>query len=76
MPGITIALDFPVNSQLLSFLDELDKLVMAAEGRVYIAKDARMSAEAFHTFYPQVEQFLSYLDPKFSSSFWRRVMGD
>ena len=76
MPGITIALDFPVSRQLLSFLDELDKLVMAAGGRVYIAKDARMSAEAFHAFYPQVEQFQSYLDPEFSSSFWRRVMGD
>ena len=76
MPGITIALDFPVNRQLLSFLDELDTFVMAASGRVYIAKDARMSPEAFHAFYPQIEQFQSYLDPKFSSSFWRRVMED
>ena len=57
-------------------LDALDKEVLKYGGRVYPAKDARMSGAAFREFYPEHERFAKFIDPKFSSSFWRRVMQD
>lgn len=75
-PGVTLALDFPmVGERLLKLLDELDALVRQARGgAIYPAKDARMTAESFQTFFPQWKEFLNYKDPQFSSSFWRRVV--
>lgn len=74
MPGITLALDFPLRGdRTLSLLNTLDTIVSQAQGRVYPAKDARMSASAFQTFFPRWQDFQPYIDPKFSSSFWRRV---
>lgn len=73
-PGVTLALDFPNEGEkTLHLFDELDALVRAAGGVVYPAKDARMSAESFQAFYPEWEAFARYVDPQFSSSFWRRV---
>jgi hypothetical protein len=40
---------------------------------VYPAKDARMSPESFAAYFPRRAEFSRYLDPAFSSSFWRRV---
>lgn len=77
MEGVTLAFDLPYKGrQTNCLLDKLDQIVMECEGKVYPAKDARMSSLAFKTFFPQWEKFLSYMDPKFSSSFWRRVMQD
>ncbi|MDQ4076261.1 MAG: FAD-binding protein, partial [Chloroflexota bacterium] len=53
--------------------DELDEMVREAGGILYPAKDARMSAADFQAFYPQWKEFSQYVDPHFSSSFWRRV---
>jgi len=73
-PGITLALDFPNRGEsTLNLFTELDGIVDAAGGLLYPAKDARMSAEFFQKGYPQWEDFSSFVDPKFSSSFWRRV---
>jgi FAD/FMN-containing dehydrogenase len=74
-PGLTLALDFPNNrgKALFDLLEELDGLVCDVGGAVYPAKDARMSARSFSSFYPDVETFGKYVDPKISSSFWRRV---
>ena len=73
--GITLALDFPNRGQkTLSLLEELDVIVMKNNGRVYPAKDARMSSEAFKNYYPNWDSFQKYKDPKFNSNFWRRVM--
>jgi FAD/FMN-containing dehydrogenase len=72
--GLTLALDFPNRGQsTLDLLEELDGLVQQAGGCVYPAKDARMSAESFQFYYPQWEEFSRTIDPKLSSSFWRRV---
>ncbi len=72
--GLTLALDFPNRGQAtLDLLDELDELVEQAGGRVYPAKDARMSAGSFQSYFPQWKEFSRYIDPRFSSSFWRRV---
>ncbi len=73
MEGFTIAMDFPVKKEIFSFLNKMDQLVIEMDGRVYIAKDARMSRESFEAFYPNINRFLPFVDPAFSSSFWRRV---
>jgi FAD/FMN-containing dehydrogenase len=73
-PGYTLALDFPNHGgRTLELFERLDEVVMRAGGRVYAAKDSRMSASAFRAFYPQWEAFSAFIDPRFSSSFWRRV---
>jgi FAD/FMN-containing dehydrogenase len=73
-PGITLAIDFANRGPAtLAFLEQLDRLVVEAGGAVYPAKDARMSGASFRRFFPAWEAFASHVDPKFSSSFWRRV---
>jgi hypothetical protein len=58
---------------LLPLLEQFDDIVEAAGGSVYPAKDARMSAERFQRFFPQWQELRAHSDPRFSSSFWRRV---
>jgi FAD/FMN-containing dehydrogenase len=74
--GVTLALDFPnTGEKLFSLLASLDQVVAQAGGAVYPAKDARMSAENFKQFFPKFSEFTRFIDPKFSSSFWRRTGG-
>jgi len=73
--GITMAVDFRMlGERTLKVLRECDEIVHSVVGVLYPAKDARMSAEHFRAFYPNFEEFIKYIDPKISSSFWRRVM--
>jgi FAD/FMN-containing dehydrogenase len=73
--GVTLALDFPNDgAPTLSLMNELDSIVFAAGGALYAAKDARMSPSAFVSSYPRLQEFTKYVDPGFSSSFWRRVV--
>lgn len=74
-PGITLALDFSYNGKkTLHLCEELDRIVRQSGGCVYPAKDARMTSESFQTYFPQWREFERYIDPRFSSSFWRRVV--
>ena len=74
--GTTLALDFPNRGDsTLALLDRLDAVVKEAGGRLYPAKDGRLSGAMFRAGYPELERFAAQLDPGFSSSFWRRVMG-
>ena len=74
-PGITLALDFPNNGKKTEKLFQtLDQIVKEAGGVLYPAKDGRMQGEDFRTFYPNIEEFKRFIDPAFSSSFWRRVI--
>lgn len=77
--GYTLALDLPFSGEpLLTLLRRFDDIVMAAGGRVYLAKDARLDSETLRTMYPATEQFLQIkgeLDPgkTFSSNLSRRL---
>jgi FAD/FMN-containing dehydrogenase len=75
-PGVTLAIDFQDRGpRTLALLESLDEITRAMGGAVYPAKDARMSAEAFQQYFPAWEAFSGFVDPRFSSSFWRRVTG-
>lgn len=75
-PGVTLALDFPNRGEkTLALFERLDRLIADGGGAVYPAKDARMSGEHFRAFFPAWEKLGPYIDPRFSSSFWRRVTG-
>jgi FAD/FMN-containing dehydrogenase len=72
--GITLAVDFAVRGPAtFALLDDLDAIVRSSGGAVYPAKDARMSPESFRAFFPELDRFRPHRDPRFSSSFWRRV---
>ncbi|WP_225410317.1 FAD-binding oxidoreductase [Stigmatella hybrida] len=73
-PGVTLALDFANRGErTLKLVAELDGITRQAGGAVYPAKDAGMSPENFAAYFPQLERFKRYVDPAFSSSFWRRM---
>jgi FAD/FMN-containing dehydrogenase len=73
--GLTLAVDFPNRGERLEKLfQELDFIVAESGGRLYPAKDGRMPGRLFRSGYPNWEMFTQYVDPRCSSSFWRRVM--
>ncbi|WP_072620728.1 FAD-binding oxidoreductase [Spirulina major] len=59
MPGYTLALDIPIKIGLWTFLEELDQIVIRCGGRLYLAKDARVSPASFRAMYPQYEDWLA-----------------
>jgi L-gulonolactone oxidase len=74
MAGTTLALDFANRgASTLALMDRLDAIVREAGGRLYPAKDGRISPEMFRAGYPNRDGFARHVDPGFSSSFWRRV---
>lgn len=59
MEGYTLALDFPITQRLWSFLDELDEIVLAYGGRLYLTKDSRMKPEMLRAGYDRLDDFLA-----------------
>ncbi len=57
MEGYTLAIDFKIDPTLFAFLDKLDEIVLHYGGRLYLAKDARMSEKTFKQSYPNWESF-------------------
>lgn len=81
MDGFTLTLDFRMEPTLLPLLNSLDDIVVEHGGRLYLAKDARMSAEVFRAGYPELDRFLALcreVDPHghFSSLLSRRLQMD
>ncbi len=66
LEGFTLALDFPRQPALFGLLDELDQITAQHGGRVYLCKDARLSAHNFRHMYPEHAAFAArrrVLDP-------------
>jgi decaprenylphospho-beta-D-ribofuranose 2-oxidase len=57
MEGWTLALDVPARREVHVLFDELDERVVAAGGRVYLAKDGRLSATTVRAMYPGLDAF-------------------
>ena len=73
-PGMTLALDFPIKpGKSFELFDRLAEMTREFGGRLYPAKDARMTAAQFRAFYPEAEKLVRYKDPALTSSFWERV---
>lgn len=73
-PGITLCFDFANRGKKTEkFLKDLDQEVCKAGGAIYPAKDSFMASTSFLQYYPRANEFKKFVDPKFSSSFWRRV---
>lgn len=77
-PGWTLAVDLPVGRETASVLDEADAVVLSAGGRVYLAKDSRVSPSVFAGMYPRLDAWRhlrDQLDPDhvFTSDLSRRL---
>ena len=59
MPGWTLTVDLPIEHGLDRLCDALDEQVSRAGGRVYLAKDSRLSAATFRQMYPRLDDFLA-----------------
>lgn len=78
MEGYTLALDFPATPNNLALLERLDEITAEHGGRVYLTKDARVSAHMFARGYPRLQEFRNLraqygLDQRFSSLLSRRL---
>ena len=57
LPGISIALDIPINDRTQSLVDALNELVIAEGGRIYLAKDALTRPEHFQQMEPRLAEW-------------------
>lgn len=78
MTGWNVAMDFPNKPGVNEFLNELDRRVLEFGGRVYTAKDSRVSAATFHAMYPRIDEWIAVrrkADPDgvFASDMARRL---
>lgn len=55
--GYTLALDFKAEPAVFELLETLDKTLLHHGGRIYLAKDARMSEATFKRSYPRWQEF-------------------
>lgn len=78
-PGHTLALDFAnTGNDLTRLISDLDQILLQHGGRLYLAKDAMMSAKTFTSMYPRLPEFQAVkarIDPqnRFASSQARRL---
>ncbi len=79
MRGYSLALDFLATPRVRSLLPQLDRWVTDHNGRVYLAKDASLSAESFTQMYKQAghdwHDLICDLDPhgRFASMMSKRL---
>jgi len=58
-PGISVALDIPLGGDTQRLVDRLNEHVLAAGGRIYLAKDAFTRPQDFAAMDPRLDRFLS-----------------
>lgn len=80
LSGYTLAVDVPCRqpAALFPLLDEVDRIVVRLGGRVYLAKDARMSSDVIRDMYPELDRWAEVkarVDPqgRLSSDLARRL---
>jgi decaprenylphospho-beta-D-ribofuranose 2-oxidase len=78
-PGWTLAVDLPVRRGLHELCERLDELVVDAGGRLYLAKESRVSAQMLHRMYPRLDEWRKVraaVDPDgvFCSDLAKRLM--
>jgi decaprenylphospho-beta-D-ribofuranose 2-oxidase len=78
MPGYTLALDFPRGAGVEALYTRLCAITLEAGGRVYLGKDALLSAADFRRMYPEFDEYRAVLaetDPgrKMQSGMARRL---
>ena len=78
MAGWNICVDFPIKAGLHEFVTGLDRRVLEFGGRLYTAKDSRVTAETFHRMYPRIDEWIKIrrsVDPTgvFMSDMARRL---
>ena len=74
--GLTLAVDFKIKQGLFDFLDELDKVVIANGGKIYLAKDARMREETFKNSYSDWEKFMQIRNETGASKKFRSLLSE
>lgn len=80
-PGISVALDLPIDDNTPATIDALNRVVIACHGRIYLTKDGFCRAEDFRVMETRLERFLEVRrkwDPehKIRSLQSERLMGD
>jgi decaprenylphospho-beta-D-ribofuranose 2-oxidase len=76
--GWTLTVDIPITPGLDRLCAELDEMVLNAEGRLYLAKESRTSAELIEKMYPRIHEWRKIrasVDPEgvFHSDLSRRL---
>lgn len=69
MKGYTLAVDFRVNERVMQMLETCDEIVNRFGGKLYLTKDARMSAKTFEKQYPD-----KILPGKYRNDQFKRLM--
>lgn len=78
LEGYSLALDFKIEPGIFDLLNLLDEIVVQHGGRIYLAKDARVSRDVYENGYPQIEAFRALrqqyeMNKKFNSLQSRRL---
>lgn len=77
-PGWTLAVDLPATPSVFAALEIFDQQVVEANGRLYLAKDARMTRATFEAGYPRLDEWKhvrDHVDPdhRFTSDLAKRL---
>ncbi len=62
-------------ARVVAEVGQHDAIVLGAGGRLYMAKDARMSRSMFEAGYPRAQEFAAWRDPAMGSAMSRRLFG-
>lgn len=72
--GVTLAADFAnAGDGTRRLLGRVEAMIVEAGGAIYPAKDSTLSPTGFRRSFPALAEFRRHVDPRFSSSLWRRV---